>query len=166
MANLVRWDPFTEFTPLRQMMDRLMEDAWVRPPGFWQGSQDGGYGHCAFDLYETDDEFVITAAVAGLKPEDLDINVQGNVLTISGELKPEEREGEQRNYHTRERRYGKFSRQVTLPAGIQGDHVQASLEQGVLTLHLPKAEAMKPRRIQVTGGTGTPQIVSGEHRAA
>ncbi len=163
MANLTRWDPFSEFTPLRQMMNRLMEDAWVRPPGSWVQAE---FEYFPFDLYETDDEFVMTAALPGLKPEDLDINVQGNVLTISGELKSDEREGEQRTYHARERRYGKFSRQVTLPTGIQADRVQATFENGVLTLHVPKAEEMKPRRIQVTAGTSSPQIISGEHRAA
>jgi HSP20 family protein len=163
MANLIRWDPFSEFTPLRQMMDRLMEDAWVRPPTAW--TQDG-FGHFAFDLYETGDDFVVKAVLPGLKPEDLDVSVQGNVLTVSGELKSEETEQEQRTYHVRERRYGRFSRQVNLPAGIRGDQIQASLENGILAVHIPKAEEMKPRRIQITGGTGTPQIVSGEHRAA
>ena len=62
MANLTRWDPFGELTPLRHMMDRLMEDAWVRPGSWIQGSQDGG-GTLGFDLYETGDEFVVTAGV-------------------------------------------------------------------------------------------------------
>jgi HSP20 family protein len=168
MANLVRWDPFSELTPLRQMMDRLMEDAWVRPPSSWvQGNQEQ-FGHFAFDLYETGDEYVVTATLPGLKPEDLDLNVQGNVLTISGEFKSDEREGEGRQYHTRERHYGKFSRQVALPTGIQGDRIEATLEHGVLTLRVPKAEEMKPRRIQISGGTGTPTppLIEGEHRAA
>jgi HSP20 family protein len=149
------------------MMDRLMEDAWVRPSGSWgQGGE--GFGSFPFDLYETGDDFVITAALPGLKPEDLDLSVQGNVLTISGEFRTDEREDQERSYHIRERRYGKVSRQLTLPTGIQGDRIQASLEHGVLTLHVPKAEAMKPRRIQVqTGTASTPQqITSGEHRAA
>jgi HSP20 family protein len=169
MANLVRWDPFSEFTPLRHMMNQLLEDAWVRPPSFWSEGSQGGFGHVgqfAFDLYETENAFVITAALPGLKPEDVDLSVQGNVLTISGELKPDEREGEGRSYHTRERRYGKFTRQVALPTGIKGEAIQATLEHGVLTLHVPKAEEMKPRRIQVTAGASTPQIGSGEHRAA
>ena len=168
MANLARWDPFGEFTPLRQMMDRLMEDAWVRPPGSWVQGSPEGLGHFAFDLYETGDDFVVTATLPGLKPEDLDISVQGNMLTISGELKSDEQGNEQRTYYNRERRYGKFSRQVTLPAGIQGDRIQATFEHGVLKLQIPKAEEMKPRRIQINAGTGsgTPQIVSGEHRAA
>ncbi len=168
MANLVRWDPFSEFTPLRQMMDRLLEDAWVRP-SFWSEGGQEGFGHFAFDMYETGDDYVITAALPGLKPEDLDLSVQGNVLTISGEVKPVEHEG-QHTYHVRERRYGRFSRQVVLPAGIQGDRIQATLENGILTLHVPKAEEMKPRRIQISTGTGaghgSAQITSGQTVAA
>jgi HSP20 family protein len=170
MANLVRFDPFGEFTPLRQMMDRLMEDAWVRPPG--GGTQGEGFGHIPFDVYETGDEYVVTATLPGLKPEDVELNVQNSLLTISGEFKPDDREGEQRNYHTRERRHGKFTRQVALPTGIQGDQIRATMEHGVLTLRVPKAEETKPRRIQVTSGTGaggtggTSPMIEGEHRAA
>jgi HSP20 family protein len=165
---MVQWDPFSEFTPLRHMMDRLMEDAWVRPWGTWsQGGQEG-LGRFAFDMYETGDDYVVTATLPGLKPEDLEITVQGNALTISGEVKPDEKDGEQRTYHARERRFGQFSRTVTLPNGIKSDGVQASLEHGVLTLHIPKAEEMKPRRIEVTAGSGssTPQLIEGDHRAA
>ncbi len=162
MASLVRWDPFSEFTPLRQMMDRLLEDAWVRPGSIWGGQE--AFGHFAFDLYETGDDYVVSAALPGLKPEDLDISVQGNVLTISGEVKPVEHQGDH-TYHVRERRYGRFSRQVTLPAGIQGDRIQATLDNGILTLRVPKAEELKPRRILITSGTGaSPQITSGERQ--
>ncbi len=165
MANLIRWDPFSEFTPLRQMMDRLLEDAWVRPGTLWSQVGQAGFGPFACDMYETDEDYVVTAALPGLKPEDLEITVQGNMLTISGEVKPEEHADEKANYHVRERRYGKFFRQIALPAGIEGDRVQAHLENGVLTLTVPKAEELKPRRIQIQAGT-TPQIVSGERVAA
>jgi HSP20 family protein len=157
MANLVRWDPFNELTPLRQMMNRLMEEAWVRPPTLW--SQDS-FGQVGLDMYENDDEYVVSAALPGLKPEDLEITAQGNLVTISGETKSEEpASGEQRTYHMRESHYGRFSRQVTLPASVQTDRIQASLDNGVLTLHIPKAEEVKPRRIQVQGGTGSVQQI-------
>src|SRR5688500_16701429 len=97
MANLVRWDPFSEFTTLRQAMDRLLEDAWVRPSTSWgswgngQGSLGSGFtGGFAFDMYETGDDYVVTATLPGVRPEDVDISVQGNILTITGELKPDE----------------------------------------------------------------------------
>jgi len=158
MANLVRWDPFSEFTPLRQMMNQLMEQAWVRPPSAWNEGDVEPYG---FDLYETGDEYVVTAALPGLRPEDLEITAQGNTLTISGETKAEEPEGEQRTYHMRESRSGRFSRQVALPASVQTDRIQASLVHGVLTLHVPKAEELKPRRIHVQGGSGTVHQIEG-----
>ncbi len=170
MANLVRWDPFSELTPLRQMMDRLLEDAWVRPGMLWGQAGPDGFGSFACDMYETDDEYVVTAALPGLKPEDLEITTQGNMLTISGEIKPDEQASERGTYRVRERRYGRFFRQVALPAGIQADKVQASLENGVLTLHVPKAEEVKPRRIQIqsgtSSGTATPQVTSGTQQAA
>jgi HSP20 family protein len=157
MANIVRWDPFNELTPLRQMMNRLMEEAWVRPPTSW-GQEN--FGQLGFDMYETDDEYVVSAALPGLKPEDLEITAQGNVLTISGETKSDEStSSEQRTYHMRESHYGRFSRQVTLPASVQTDRIQANLENGVLTLHVPKAEEVKPRRIQVQGGTSNVQQI-------
>jgi HSP20 family protein len=158
MANLVRWDPFSEFTTLRSAMDRLFEDAWVRPGSTWNGWGNGtSHGGFAFDMYETGDDYVVTATLPGVKPDDLEITVQGNVLTISGEMKPEDGDGE-RNYHLRERTYGRFSRQVTLPMGVRSDNIQAHMEHGVLKLHLPKAEEAKPRRIQIQAGAGTPQI--------
>ena len=164
MANLVRWDPWSEFTTLRQAMDRLFEDAWVHPT--WSNSQGGSGSGFAFDMYETGEDYVVTATLPGVKPDDLDITVQGNVLTISGELKPEDGDGE-RNYHLRERSYGRFSRQVTLPMGVRSDQIQAHMEHGVLKLHLPKAEEAKPRRIEIQAGTGAPQIAQPtvEHQA-
>ncbi len=177
MANLTRWDPFgtfSEVTPLREVMNRLMEDAWIRPGGMWsqgtgqtgQGAQEGVRSF-ACDLYETDDAYVLTAPLPGLKPEDLEVTLQGNTLTVSGEVKPREQEREQGGYRVRERRYGRFFRQVTLPGTIQDDQIQASLEHGVLTVRVPKSEAMRSRRIQIQPGTAsgsTPRVTSGEQR--
>ncbi len=173
MANLTRWDPFgsfSAFTPLRQAMSQLMQDAWIRPGGVWTegpGLAAEQIGSVACDLYETDDAFVLTAPLPGLEPEDVEISVQGNLLTISGELKPAESEREQQSYHVRERRYGKFFRQISLPASIEGDRIQARLEQGVLTLHIPKAEELKPRRIPIqprAASGAASQVTSGEQR--
>ena len=99
----------------------------------------------------------------GLKPEDLDINVEQGVLTISGQTTAEE-ERTERNYLIREHRTGRFSRSLRLPATYDPDACQASFEHGVLRLSFPKSEAAKPRRIQIgggsqaamTSGTGTP----------
>jgi HSP20 family protein len=99
-------------------------------------------------MFETNDQLVVKASVPGVKPENLDVTIQGETLTIKGETK-EETESEQGRYHFRERRQGAFARTVTLPFPIQNDKVEASFNNGVLTLTLPKAEAIKPRTIKV-----------------
>jgi HSP20 family protein len=136
------------------MMDRLFEDAWLRPSGAtggstWAGSTGNSY---AFDLYETPEDYVVTATVPGLKPEDLELTVQSAVLTISGEIKPEAGDQERVQYQVRERSYGRFSRQFRLPLAVDADRIQAHLEHGILTVHLPKAEEAKPRRIEIQPG--------------
>jgi len=97
---------------------------------------------------ETDDAFIINASVPGLKPEDLNINVVGDTVTISGEIKEETKE-EEANYIYRERRFGSFTRTVTLPTSLNPDKAEAVIENGVLTLTIPKAEAAKPKAIKV-----------------
>lgn len=145
--NIVRWEPLRDMVSLRDAMDRLFEDALVGP--FWKTpwSGDGGMG-LALDVYETDDNFVVTAPVAGVKPEDVDITITGNTLTIKGETKAETRE-EKGNYIYQERRYGSFQRSIALPLDVQQDKCEATFENGVLKLTLPKAETVKPKTIKV-----------------
>ena len=158
MAKLVRWDPFGETWSLRQAMDRLFEDAFVRPRGWSQTSGTGETASSlAVDMYEAGDDLMITASVPGVRPEDIDITVQGDVLTIRGESQTEEKD-EQSSYHLHERRYGRFFRQVALPHGVKSDAAEATFENGVLKLRLPKAEEAKERKIQVQTGTAAPQI--------
>lgn len=103
----------------------------------------------ALDVVEKDDEFVITAAIPGANPDDLDITLANNVLTIRGEIKGEQQpEGGQ--IRLRERPYGRFARTLTLPAEVQNDQIQAHCENGILTVHVPKSEQAKPKRIPVT----------------
>lgn len=145
--SLTRWDPFREMVSLRDAMDRLFEESFVRP----LGSRTFGNGGLTVpvDMYETDNDLVISAAVPGLKPEDVDISISGNTLTIKGEFKSEE-EGERGNWHFQERRYGKFQRSMNLPANVNTDDVDATFENGVLNITLPKVEAAKPKQIPVT----------------
>jgi HSP20 family protein len=89
--------------------------------------------------------------VPGIKPEDLDITVTKNTLTIKGEVRQEEEKEEER-YHLRERRYGRFARSITLPTSVDADEIEANYENGVLTLRLPKTEEVKPKRIEVKSG--------------
>lgn len=104
----------------------------------------------AVDVYETDADVVVKMPVAGIKPDDLDITVTGDTVTVRGETRQEEvNEDAKRNYYYKEVRYGSFARSVTLPAAVQSDKADAKTEHGVLTLTLPKAEEAKPKSIKV-----------------
>jgi HSP20 family protein len=147
--SLMRFDPERELLSLRDAMNRLMEESFVLPSMLGEARGAGRFWGLAVDMFETNDQLVVKASVPGVKPEDLDITVQGDTLTIKGEMKEEHEEKQQGRYHFRERRQGAFSRAVTLPFPIQSDKVEASFENGVLTLTLPKAEEIKPRSIKV-----------------
>jgi HSP20 family protein len=130
-----RWHPFTDIMTLRQAMDRLFEDSFVRPSR-------------ALDIYQKPDEVVVKAAMSGVKPEDVNIDITGDTLTIKGERKAEN-EIKREDYLYQERRYGAFSRTVVLPSGLKSDKAEATMEDGVLTLTIPKAEEVKPKAIKV-----------------
>lgn len=144
--SIVRWEPFSDLMSLREAMDRLFEESFVRP-GSWLLAPFGG-GELAIDMYETDNEIVVTAALPGVKPEDVDISITGDLLTIKGETKAETKV-EKANYLRQERRYGAFSRTVSLPVPIQADKAEAKFKDGILTLSIPKAEEAKPKVIKV-----------------
>lgn len=141
--SLSRWDPFREMVSLREAMDRLFEESFVRP------SWGEGALTVPVDMYETDEDIVVSAAVPGLKPEDVDINITGSTLTLKGGFRSEG-EGERGDVHFQERRYGKFQRSMSLPANISIEEVDAVFEGGVLKITLPKAEEAKPKQIPVT----------------
>ena len=146
MAHLVRWEPFRDLISLREAMDRLFEESFIRPRAGWLAPL--GAGALAVDMYETDQDVVIKSSVPGVKAEDIDITITGDTLTIKGETKAEEKV-EKANYVRQERRYGAFSRSVTLPTTIVAEKAKAEFENGVLTLTLPKAEEVKPKAIRV-----------------
>lgn len=149
MATLTRWTPFQDVLTLREAMNQLFEDSVVRPT-----LVRGGAGFVpAIDLSETSESFLVEASVPGLKPEDLEVTVENNVLTIKGELR-QEQESRERNYHRVERRFGSFQRTIGLPTTVKADAIQASLTNGILRLEIPKAEEVKPRRITVSNGAG------------
>ncbi|MGH2606489.1 MAG: Hsp20/alpha crystallin family protein [Anaerolineales bacterium] len=143
MSSLMRWEPFREALSLRDWMDRFMDEAWSRPVAAL-----GGITSPAIDMYQTDDDVVVKATLPGVRPEDLNIAVTGDLLTIRGESK-EESNSNGVNYHVRERRYGSFSRTLPLPTAVLADKAQADFENGILTLTLPKAEEVKPKTITV-----------------
>jgi HSP20 family protein len=144
---LERWDPFREAVSLRDAMNALFQDSFVRPSG---APAQGGGVTLPLDVSENENEFVVKASLAGVKPEDVQITVHGETLTIQAESKFEEEKKNER-WHIRERRAGSFQRSIFLPVPVESDKAQASFEHGVLTLTLPKSEQAKPRQIRIGG---------------
>ncbi|MGC1718492.1 MAG: Hsp20/alpha crystallin family protein [Isosphaeraceae bacterium] len=141
------WEPLREMVSLRDAMNSLLQESFVRPVGL----MGNGAALLPLDIAETEDEFVVKASLPGVRPEDVHITAHGDTLTIRGEMKAEEeKKGE--HYHLRELRQGHFQRTVTLSTPISADKAQAQFENGVLTLKLPKAEEAKPKEIKIGGG--------------
>lgn len=145
--NIQVWDPFREAVSLRDAMNALFQESFIRPTSLL--SQDGS-ALLPLDVSENENEFVIKASVPGVKPEDVQISVHGGTLTIRGESRAEEEKKGDR-WHLRERRFGTFQRSLTLGMPVVADKAVANYEHGVLTLVLPKAEEAKPRQIKVNG---------------
>ncbi len=143
MANLILRKPMNEVMTLREAMDRLFDDAFTRPLGLSNLSDVP-----AIDMYQTRDNVIVKASLPGLKPEDVKISVTANMLSLSGEFK-EETEQKDATYHLREQRFGSFERSVTLPTDVETEKANADFENGVLTVTLPKSEAVKPKTINI-----------------
>lgn len=148
MSTLIRWDPFRELQSFRQVMDRMMDEPFMGTQRFW--SQGGEGFPLALDVAEDEEKYIVKASVPGVDPNNIEITLSDNVLTIKGETK-HEKDVDEKNYQIRERRYGSFTRSITLPAGVDAEKVEAIHEHGVLTLNLPKSEAVKPKKIAVKG---------------
>lgn len=146
MTSLIRWEPFREAMSLRNAIDRLFEESFVSPRFGWLAPL--GVADVAIDMYETKDHVVVKAALPGIKPEQTEVTITGNTLTIRGEAK-EEKEIKEENYICRERRMGAFSRSIALPDGLKADKAEASFDNGVLTLTIPKVEEKKTKTIKI-----------------
>jgi HSP20 family protein len=144
--GLIRWAPYRDMISLREAMDRMFEDGFVRDGSLPRDRN--GLMSLALDVVETDDDLMVKATLPGIKAEDVDITIDNGMLTIQGEAQEEHTEEGER-YHLRERRYGAFCRSVALPVGVDADKAKAEFENGVLTLTLPKTEEAKPKRITV-----------------
>jgi HSP20 family protein len=152
MANITRFDPVGEMVSLRSAMDRLFEDSFVSPLTWRTLANGEGSVNPPLDVHETPDEIVVTAALPGLRAEDVEITMTGQNLTLRGEFKADE--AVQRDqYLYRERRYGSFHRSIQLPVRVQGENADATFTDGILTLRIPKAEEVKPRQIRINAGT-------------
>jgi HSP20 family protein len=130
---------------LADAMSRLLDDSFVRPYG--RPSEVEAYA-LPVDVVATDEAFVITASVPGLRPEDLHVEVLGNAVTLHGEVFAPEG-AEQANWLLQERRFGKFGRTLNFPVDLDSTQAEAAIENGVLTLRVPKAEAARPKQIKV-----------------
>jgi len=146
MAELVRWSPARDMVSLREAMDRLFEESFLRGDLFGVG--DSPASALPLDMFETENDVVVKATVPGVKPEEIEVTITGDLLTIKGEFKAEEKT-EKRNYVRQERRYGSFCRQVGLPATVDSNKAKATFENGVLTLEMPKVESVKAKTVKV-----------------
>jgi HSP20 family protein len=154
MTTMMRWDPFqdlrsaqdemTQMSPMlahalglhtQQGNDRAMTTAWAP----------------ALDISERKDAYLVMAELPGVEPDDFQITMEDGLLTIQGERQFAQESSEQQ-FHRVERRYGAFRRSITLPAQVQADQIEASFDNGVLEIVVPKAEEAKPKRIQVRPG--------------
>ena len=141
--SLIHYQPFTE---LRRAMDTLFDDRFFAPYRLFALDMPE---MAPIDMYHTDSDVVVKAALPGVKPEDVDISITDGTLTIKGETKTEEKE-EQKDYLHRENRYSTFHRSVALPGRLDTDKAAASFDDGILTLTIPKSEEVKPKQIKVT----------------
>jgi HSP20 family protein len=161
--TIVRWEPMRELTSLQSEMNRLFNTVFDTPEAT------GGMRRWvpAMDLVETQDDFVLRADLPGLSEEDVKIEIEDNVLTVSGE-RSAEHDSREEGFYRMERAFGSFSRSLTLPKGVNADAVAASFDRGVLEVHIPKPEQAKPRRISISvGGSRDDQkVIEGDQTAA
>lgn len=139
-TGLTRWRPFAELEDLRGRIDRMFADMENGEARKW---------NLAIDVVERDDGYVLRADVPGLKPDEVKIEVEGDVLTVSGEHEESEEEKKD-NYVRRERRYGSFSRSVTLPKGVTADQVEASCRDGIVEVSFPKPKKEERKAVTIT----------------
>jgi len=141
---IVRWDPFREMMARQDRINRLFN----QPLSPWQQEEPLQAWAPAVDIYETEKEIVVKAELPDVKLEDVDIRVENNTLTLTGERR-QEKEIKQENYHRVERNYGAFSRTFTMPGTVDAEKIEASYADGVLRITLPKREEARPKQIQV-----------------
>jgi HSP20 family protein len=144
--NLVRWNPFNEVNLLQNQMNRLFDSSLQA----WPGESNGTTSWVpTADIYESDEDLVVNLDLPGIDPKMVDVRVENNVLTIRGERQFAQKQNTE-NYHRVERSYGAFGRSFTLSTSVNPEKIRATYQSGVLSIVMPKAEAAKPRKIQIT----------------
>jgi HSP20 family protein len=158
MTLVRRSSPFSELVSLRQAMDRLFEDSFVRPGGSFSGYERA----MPLDVRSTPDHLEMQASLPGVKPDDVDITVEGGTLTITASTQSDERDDDG-DYLVREIRRGNVTRTIALPTGYEADKAEARFDHGLLTLTIPKADQLKPKQIRITprttDGNGTAEAI-------
>jgi|SRR5579859_1605681 len=149
MSNIIQKDPFTGLTSLQNRMNQLFNQAFggFEDFGFEQPLTSANFLP-PVDILEDEHNITLQAEIPGVKEEDLNITLENNLLTISGERKFKDEEKKD-NFHRIERRYGKFTRTFTLPAGVDSQKVNATFENGILNITLPKREEFKPKQVKI-----------------
>ena len=143
--SLIKWSPIRDLLSIQDEMNKLFDE---RLDQFSGSELQSRVWQPLVDIFEEDDKFVIKAEIPEVKKEDISINLENNVLTIKGERKLE-KEDKKENYHRAERFYGMFQRSFTLPGTVEQEKIKANLENGVLTLEIPKKEEVKPKKIEI-----------------
>ena len=154
MNVLTRWDPLQEVQDFRRAMDQVMQRTYL-------GLDSQRTFDLPMDIYETHNSYEIEVSLPGIHPEDVDITLNSNVLTIRGEVRVDE-EKDGKNYHLRERRSGSFIRSITLPSSVNEDKIVANYENGLLKLRLPKAVEAMPKHIEIKTTGSTSKMLKGQ----
>lgn len=141
---ITRWDPFRDLMSIQNEMNRL----FGRTYGGDVGETTRGAWTPALDVFETQEKFVITMELPGVSPDDVDISVEDSTLMVRGERRFYSDQQEE-SFLRIERRFGEFTRSLTLPSTAEAESIQASFEQGLLTIEVPKKEEAKPRKISI-----------------
>jgi HSP20 family protein len=145
---LIRWEPARELRDMNRLFNTLFEPSAGAVMRRWSP---------AMDVVETEDNYVLRADLPGVSEGDVKIELDDNVLTISGERKSAHKEAKE-GYYRVERAYGSFSRTLKLPEGVDADSISASFDRGVLEVRVPKPEQRKPRKVEISAGGSTPAI--------
>ncbi len=158
---LIRWEPARELNTIQSEVNRLFNTFFDSPTGAGNGAITAGRRWIpAMDLVEAEGEYVLRADLPGVSEQDVNIELQDNVLTVSGERKFEH-EDRKEGYYRVERSSGSFARTLTLPEGVDPEAIKASFDNGVLEVRIPKPEERKPRKVAITVGSEKPKTIEG-----
>jgi len=144
MSSLMRWNPYNRVSRLNELFEDFFDDALAQ-------RREGGFSSPKVDVVEKDNNYLVTAEMPGFTPENIDVSVEGNTLTLRGEVK-KENEKDEGQYHLKERQMSSFVRRIPLPSDVNPDQCSADFDNGVLKLTLPKREEAQPKRINIGSG--------------